>query len=242
METEYIIHSSDNHLVYGLLNSQKETNKLIIFVNGLGVTKELHTGFNSARYFPKHGFDTFRFDFFSNKEKGRLLSDCSITTFTEDLNSVIKKFDKKYDQIYLVGASLGGCAVINSNQKNIEKIVLWDGALFPKNPNNEYNKKFTWIESLNKYLISGSIQYLVSKELVNERSKQNEDIIANIKKPIKLIMAEKFHQKDRWKQYLSLIKVPYEFIIIKNASHGFDEEGVEEQLFEETLIYLNKRE
>lgn len=240
METEYIIPSTDEHLLYGLLNSQKETNKLIIFVNGLGATKELHTGFNSARYFPKKGFDTFRFDFFSNKEKGRLLSDCSITTFTQDLNSVSSFFEKKYENIFLIGASLGGCAVINSNQKNIEKIVLWDGALFPKDKNNTYNKKFTWIESLNKYLMRGSIEYLVSKELVDERSKQNEDIISKIKKPIKLIMAEKFHQKDRWKKHLSLIKVPSEFIIIENASHGFDEEGVEEQLFEETLKFLNK--
>lgn len=243
METNIKIKTKDDFIIHGILNSQDKTDRTIILVGGLGGVKELHTRYNSKYFFPKHGFDTFNFDFYSNEEKGRKLSECSISTFVFDLNQIYEYFEKKYNEIYVIGHSLGACVVINSNQENIKKIVLWDGTLFPKDEESEkFNKnRFIYIKELDKYLLNSSVEYIVSKELVKERNEQDEKIIPLIKRPIKLIMAGNFFLKDKWKENLNLISVPYEFKIIEGANHGFDEEGKERELFEETLNWLKDK-
>lgn len=61
-----------------------------------------------------------------------------------------------------------------------------------------------------------------------------------MKVPTKIICAWDGILSDSWKSVLDTIPVEYESIIIEWAWHSFDEEGTEEKLFEETLIYLNK--
>lgn len=242
MEANIVIRTKDNFIIQGILNSKDKTDKLIVLVGGLGGVKELHTRYNSKYFFPENGFDTFNFDFYSNERKGRKLSECSISTFVSHLNETYEYFEEKYNEIYVIGHSLGVCVVINSNQENIKKIALWDGTLFPKDKESEeFNKnRFIYIKKLDKYLLNSNIEYLVSRELVKERSEQDERIIPLIKKPIKLIMAGNFFLKDRWKNNLKLIQVSYEFIEIEGANHGFDEEGKEKELFQETLKWFIK--
>jgi len=84
--------------------------------------------FNAARYFKTKGFHTFRPSLYSEEDKGRVLEDCSIGTFVEDINSVIYYFKETYDQIYLVCHSLG-FVILDCDTDDIERIALWDPSL-----------------------------------------------------------------------------------------------------------------
>ncbi len=236
MEKTYAIETGDGCLIHGVLNSKSQTDKLVVFIHGLTGEKENHLYYNGARYFPEHGFDAFRVDLFSNEAKGRKLTDCSISTFVSDLNRVTANFYGIYKDIYLIGHSIGGCVVINSDQQNIARIALWDTALFDK---TKTSSPFVYNKALDKYIANLKIGYLLSKGLITERSMQDERIISSIKRPVKLVFAGNSHAKDIWKDKLRLINSEYETAVIENAGHGFNEDMAAEKLFKETLDWFS---
>ncbi|USN44860.1 MAG: hypothetical protein H6500_03390 [Candidatus Woesearchaeota archaeon] len=241
MERKIEIRKEKGRPLSGILTYRKQSKNLIIFVVGLGGTKEQHIFYNAAKYFPKEHYDTFRFDFSSEKEENAL-SEGSIVFFKEDLNEVLSYFETRYENIFLVAHSFGACVVIGAKHEVAKKLVFWDGAFFPKTKESEeFNKNyFEYIESLDKYVFKGKIEFLVSKQLVEERINQDERILGQIKTPLKLIMAENFFLKENWSKYLNLLNIPYEFLIVEGAGHNFDEQGKEKKLFAETLLYLKE--
>lgn len=234
MEQNIKIKTPDNHIIYGILNYQQKTNKLIIFVHGLTGHKNEHQFYNAAKFFPAHGFTTFRFDLYSGEEKGRTLSNCNIKTHAEDLDQVVSYF-KNYRDIYLVGHSLGGPSILWSSQKNIKSIVLWDPSLKlieRRGDDLQFNKK------IDKYIINYGTESLLSKEMINQWRTLDNNILDCFKVPTKIICAQKGILAKSWKNNLSKIKVKTDFVIIKNAGHCFNEDGVGEKLLKETLKWF----
>lgn len=237
MEKNVKIKTDDNHIIYGVLNYQQETDKLIIFVHGLTGHKNEHQFYNAARFFPNHGFATFRFDLYSGEKQGRRLENCTIQTHTKDLEQVVEYFQKEYKNIYLVGHSLGGPTILFSNQKYVKSIVLWDPSL--KNdmidPNiYEYNSL------LNKYIIHWGASSLMSTEMAEEWKTMDSKIVERFILPTKIVCAENGILHKDWEKIMSKIKIKNDFVVIKNAGHCFDEEGVEKELFKETLEWLKR--
>ena len=56
--------------------------------------------------------------------------------------------------------------------------------------------------------------------------------------PIKIINAENSFLLDGGKRYFDRANKPKERVIITGAGHTFDEDGIEERLFEETLKWI----
>lgn len=235
MEKNVQIKTKDNHIIYGVLNSEEKFNKLIIFVHGLTGHKNEHQFYNAARFFPNCGFATFRFDLYSGEKKGRVLSECSIKTHAEDLDQVISYFKGKYRDIYLVGHSLGGPSILWSSQKNIKSIVLWDPSLKLIERRGDDIKFYSIID---KFVINFGTESLLSKEMINQWRTLDNNILGCFKVSTKIICAQKGILAKSWKKNLPKIKVKTDFYIIKNAGHCFDEEGVEEELFKDTLKWF----
>lgn len=236
MEKSIKVKTSDNHLVYGTLNYSKPSKDLIIFVHGLTGHKNEHIFYNAVKFFNKKGFATFRLDLYSDEDKARNLADCSIRNHVEDIDLVVKYFSRKYTRIFLVGHSLAGPTIILSNQL-FEKIVLWDPSIGLHN----LFKGVKYEKTLRKYILSWGIQVLISEEMFKESKRiKNDELIEKISKPIKIICAGKGILWKRWKSLIDKIKVKKEFIVIKNATHCFDEENTEGKLFEETLKWFMK--
>ena len=236
MEDQIQIKTNDDHLIEGVLNSKQKSNKLIIFVHGLTGHKNEHHFFNAVKYFTSKGFDTFRFDLYSYIDKGRKLRDCSIKTHSKDLEVVIKRFENTYEELYLVGHSIGGPTVLWADHKRVNSVVLWDPSYKIL---DDIKDELVFVENLNLYLVNWGVEYLLSKEMVEDFKLLDERLLDYFSKPTKIICAEKGVLDKVWKKNIESINVKNDFVIVKNAGHCFDEEGTEQVLFEETLKWFD---
>lgn len=239
MEKQLTIKTADHYLMYGVLNiASKKSRTLVVFVHGLTGNKNEHIFYNAARFFPKRGFDTFRFDLYSGEKGGRVLRDCTISTHAADLNTVVRYFRPKYQKIFVVGHSLGGMTILLSDTSRMGGIVLWDAATLVRS----LRDVFIYSECLNAYLIHWGVESVMSKAMYDEwRSvPKPKEAMAHIEKPIKVIVAGKGGLIKAGEQYFKYAREPKEFAVIKGAGHVFDEWGAEETLFASTLSFLKK--
>ena len=239
MQKNIAIKADDGHLIYGVLNSRKKSNKLIIFVHGLTGNKNEHIFFNGSRFFTNQNFDTFRFDLYTWKDKGRKLSDTTVEIHSKDTNNVVDFFKNKYKKIFLVGHSYGALTILKSDLSNVSGLILWDSASPIKISwitDKNYNK------DLDAYVVNWGNEFVIGKAMFEERKNfpKHEEFMKKINVPIKIICAGKTSLLRDGKLFFKYAKKPKEFSIIKDAGHTFSEEGKEEELFEETLKFLNK--
>lgn len=237
MEHEIKIKTSDNHIIYGTLNSLPKDNKnLIIFVHGLSGNQYEHHYFNAVSFFNKKCFNVFRFDFYAREPKARPLIQSTITTHANDLKSVIKHFKNKYKNIVVIGHSFGALVILNTDLSNVSRIVFWDPSTNFKDI-KEKNGSFN--ADLDKYVLHWGIDMLLNKEMVEEWKKSNlNKLIDKLTIPCKFIFAGDKIKYNLWKPFLEKIKIKNQTAIIEGATHCFYEEGTEQKLFEETLKWL----
>ena len=234
-ETAMQIPTEDHFLIHGVLNQWHSSSRLLIFVHGLTGEKEFHLYYDGARFFPQNGIDVFRFDLFSNEQQGRVLSDASISSFAADLDTVVAHFAKDYDQIHVIGHSIGGCVAMNAKQMAITSLVLWDTGLYVP---SAFEQKVKYNQQLDKYIANLKIAYLLSKQFIQERAMQDERVVSQVSCPMKLIFAGNTGLYKTWDTRLDAIGVHHDISTILGAGHGFNEYGVDKQLFAATLDWL----
>ncbi len=234
MEQHLHIPTDDGHQIYGVLNGGSEE-KLIIFVHGLTGNMNEHQFYNAARFFPEHGFSTFRFNLYSGKGDARTLTDCSLDTHVQDLNAVIAYFTDSYQYLYLVGHSFGGPAILYTDTKSVTSIVLWDPSY---DPLAYLGDEIQYNEQLGQYILSWENEYIISSEMYDSWKQCGEKLLALFSTPTKIICAGQDVLYKDWKNNSAHLPPETELALIKDAGHCFDEEGAEEQLFQETLNWF----
>ena len=237
MQEKIILKTQDNKKIYGVLDSVKNSDRLIIIVHGLTGHKNEHHFYNAAKFFTKHGYSVFRFDLYTDESGGRRLHECSISTHSQDLNLIFNHFQDKYQNIYLIGHSLGGPIIMGANMEIVSRIVLWDpsGRLNPKTDGEwyEYNEK------LDTYIIKWGVHHIAGKDLIPEwESIEYEKWIEDCQVPLKVICAGDGVLKNKWGKFINEFRVENEYKVIEGAGHCFDEDDKEEILFNETLAWF----
>ena len=238
MRKEVRIKTSDNHTIYGHLDSEKN-DSLVIFVHGLTGRMEEHHYLNAVPVMLESKIDTYRFYFYADgEEDSRKLVNSSLSTHISDLKAVIDNFKPNYKQIYLVGHSFGVLAILGSDLSDISKIVLWDPTT---NITSAEEKDGEYIEALDKYILHWGMEIVVSKEFVNDWI--NFDLQGSLKSlttPCKFIFAGESSKFETFKKIFQETNTSFEHTVVPGASHGFIEEGTEEKLFQETVNFLIK--
>jgi dienelactone hydrolase len=238
MEKPENIATGDGHIIYGTLNFPAEgTDRLIVFVHGITGSRKEHQYYDATRYFPQNGYATYRFNLYSRDEKGRVLSDIDIWTQSEDLNTVIRHFIGKYGEIFLVGHSLGGPTIMGADLDPVKAIVLWDPSITPDTAPGKHF--YTYDEHLKKYVIRWQLEYMVTAAMI-EQWKDAGSLIKKLIKPTRVIFAGGYVIKKTWGNRLEEIPAIHDSITINGASHGFDEEGTQEKLYEATLDWIKR--
>lgn len=237
MEKKIVVDTPDNHKIYGTLNEPKdETDKLVIFVHGFTGNSNEHIFFNGAKVLNKNNIASFRFDLYSWEEGARHMPDCDIQTHVDDLTTVFNYFKDKYKNIYLIGHSLGGIVVLESAIPAYG-IVLWD----PSHAESYIGENdYKYVKELDGYLLDWGVVYVIGKKMHDDKKQYTrpEELMKNVKCPIKIINAEKGVLTEGGKDYYKLAKEPRAHAIIKNGGHTFDEEGTEEELFKGTIDWI----
>lgn len=238
MQTEIQLKTPDNHVIYGTLDSKEKSQSLIIFVHGITGNQNEHQYFNAAPFFTEKGFDAFRFDFYPREPNVRSLSEISITSHTQDLKLIIDNFKEKYQDLILIGHSLGGLVILNTDLTDISKIVLWD-------PTTGFSdikeKQGSYSSDLDKYILHWGMDIIVSKQLIEEwKSLDINNLVEKLNTPCKFIFAGNTDKHKLWQPFLEKIKTKNEIVEIENATHCFTEEGTEQKLFQETFNWIKK--
>lgn len=237
MEQSFLIPTKDNHVIQGKLNSAAKSNSLIIFAHGLGGSLREHQYFNAVPFFTSHGFDVCRFNFYSDVSGSRSLSECTLSIHASDLETVIRYYQDSYNNIYLVGHSLAAPVITRTNLEFIRRIILWDPTK-SLTPSKQQQLRFS--KELDMYIKPGKMETLLNKVMVDEWVAAS-DLgleIQKLIKPTKFIFAGRHNNQEAWVPVIPTNAVQFEVVTIEYASHSFDEEGAELQLFEETLKFI----
>lgn len=238
MENNLKIPTPDRKIIYGKLRGPL-SQTLVIFVHGLGGRMDQHIYYNGARFLEKHNISSFRFNLYSWEDDARNLSDCTIETHSNDLDTVIGYFRKQgAKKIFVVGHSFGGPTILLSKNKDYDGVILWD----PSYAEPLSFKDAEYIDCLDMYKGRWEFEILFNKEMVEEEKDlkdREEKAIQGIKVPIKVITAGNGFLKEGGKKYFELASDPKEHVVIEGAGHTFDEDRIEEKLFEETLSWIN---
>lgn len=229
---------NDSKYIYGYLNQRSEKeSKIVVFVHGFTGDATEQQYFNAVPFFNTKGFATFRFNFYSREPDARKTSKVSLEDHLNDTRAVVDHLSAQFEEIYLVGHSLGACVVSLVDKANVKRIVLWDPANGFDSP---HEKGMVFNSDLNAYICDNKMEILFGKELIEEWAKVTiEKQIESFKVPTKIIFAGNHNKYDQWKAYLSSIKVVYEHFVVQGASHEFVEEGTSGVLFEETYKWFN---
>lgn len=126
MESNLKIATADGKVIYGRLR-ETSSQQLVIFVHGLGGRMDQHIYYNGARFLEKRNISSFRFNLYSWEKDARNLSECTIETHANDLDTVIGYFRKQgANKIIVVGHSFGGPTILLSKKKDYDLVILWD--------------------------------------------------------------------------------------------------------------------
>lgn len=233
------IRTEDGCVISGTLNRPNElTNRLVIFSHGLFGRQNDHIFFNASKFFEGQNFATFRFDFYGSTTEARKFEETAISVYAQDLDRIVRRFSSAYPEIHLVGHSLGAIPVLLSDLASVSSIVLWD----PSRNAKDVFQGLNYNPCLKAYLFEHTYKTIVSKRMVADLSNIPliQESVRHIRRPIKIITAGKGAIHHGKELYFNNANDPKCFFNIRRANHFFDEEGVEQMLFRETLAWLEK--
>lgn len=247
MQKNLNLKTLDKKIIYWKLDTPKGKSKwLVIFIHGLTDNFDSHMLPNSAKYFTSKWYTTYRFNLYGDEKQARKLKEVRFKNHIQDVNTVIKYFQKAWAQkIFLVGHSLGWLTILYSNIKHVSWIILRDASIGGKDLLDEvdYNVK-TGIYSIDRW---DGFKHIIGASMYKDfliKPQKHLEKISKIHIPIKIICAEKWVQKI-WKiiyktAYYEAANEPKKLIIIPGSGHCFDEKWVEQKLFTETYKRVKK--
>lgn len=244
MGTPLNIKTTNKKIIYGNLETPKGKSKgLIIFVHGLTSSQDEPIIKHWSVYFTKKWYITYKFNLYGKEKNARKLETSCLKNHVDDINKVTTYFQKKWiKKIFLIWHSFGWLSILYANLSNIKWVTLWDASIWWK----ELLSDVTYDKKTKKMIIDrwDWVIYNIGSKMYKDfliDSKKNLERMSKIRKPIKIICAEKWLQKA-WKEYYKnsyydVANTSKELSIIPWAWHCFFEKWTKEKLFEET----NKR-
>ena len=249
-EEVFSVPLGDGHKVYGRINQADDyviSDKAIIFCHGLTGHMYEHLYMTARMFFPAQGYDTIRFNFYSDEPDARRITDCTVGLHAEDLKTLLSHFEKKYDSLFVVGHSYGGLAILMANAPQIKAASLWDGTFIPFAEDKDFCSPWFYNKELGEHMVAwlplvrvvGTKFYEETQTFTTERMLQ---WAKNFTLPAQVLAAGDFPENMPYQEklYESLSSPEKEFIAIEGASHGFNEGTTVFDLLENTLDWFER--
>lgn len=242
IERDVKIKTKGGHIIYGVLSDKGEepSKALVVFVHGLASSMHEHKYYNAARLFAKNGVATFRFNLYDSSAGGRNILDCDLATHASDVDTVLKHFRKRYNEIFLVGHSLGALVIMLADMSLVSGVIFWDGT--HRESTHSFMKKAFSVTSkdADAFIVNWGATYLIPKVLIEGDLPSSRDMIRRVTVPLKLIYAGKGILVKGAKDYYTNANEPKELVFIKGADHNFDKGETAAELHKETLSFVKK--
>jgi len=237
-DQQLYIPTEDKKNVFVVLSETQESKGLVILVHGLGGNERRYLMHAGKDYFVKNGYSVCRVNLYKGDEKTRELSDCTIQTHAQDIDTVVDYFKEDYEGIFMAGHSLGGPSMYYSRavtKDQIKAIAYWDPSITSKK-----DAYFQWNAKLDAYVTQGRLKYVMPKKLLDSWCAITEDDILKMRTRSLFVFAGEGVLHDMWKPTLPKLLNENEIIEIEGASHMLDENNSAERVFESTLDWFNK--
>lgn len=242
MEKNFKIRLSDKFSLYGKFNGSF-SKPLFIIVHGLPGNMDEDFYHSAVCWFGKRGFSTFRFNLYGYQKDARQLMDCALKTHAADLDAAVRYFRKRgVNKIFVAGHSFGGPTILCSRDQDFNGVAFWDPSYeisFTKTRRGFPGGKY--VKEINGYLMKWGVNLVIGKAMAEEVDSLKWNLIGKeFKAPFKIIIAGKGALKNA-KKYLNGAKVKKDLIIIKDATHYFnDKEGIRERIFKASEEWFRK--
>ncbi len=193
-----ILISNNGNKIYGILYKPLIEGKIPIVVYSHELANNHERGIEYAKYLASNGIGCYVFDYSggsNNSKSSGKTTEMSILTELSDLSCVIAYFRKEpyidRNNLFIIGASLGGAVASLYTSKNIDKInsliLLYPGF-------NVYDSVHEFYESLddvpNEFSFKGWMD--VGKIFIKDAWNTNiYDYLVNIKIPVLILHGEK---------------------------------------------------
>src|SRR3989338_5491235 len=231
MEKSFFIKTPDKKRIYARLvgNMKKPA---VVVVHGLFGSMRSALVYNSANYLNKKGFSVLLVELYGWKEGSRRLKDCTLKVHGQDIDTVIRYLRKcGAKKIFITGHSYGAPSIMHSVNKDFAAVVFWDVS-YHRVTNNSF-RGYKKIKGLNiRINDEGS---LIGEEMYQEAKHVDSlKLVKELRVPIKFITAGTGPLLQAEKQMYQAANYPKEHIVIKGATHSFEEEGKQDQVYSET--------
>lgn len=214
------------------VNRRAENKKAALFIHGFTGHINEHFHYNAAQEFPKHGIDVWRVGLYPGEPGMRSMATVKWSEHLEDIALVIKKMERTYGKIFLVGHSKGGTLATYVNHPKIAAKVLWDP------PTRDYDHKRDDAYKINRDYITIDWGHLIAVKKSYAKDSDDASMYAGkfAPQPPMLIVhvSDGVFQKKLW----PMKKLPAKLVYIPHCDHCFNNEGNEKKLFDETLKFL----
>ncbi len=242
MEKNIKIKISKKLSIYGKFNGSYKQ-PLFIIIHGLtgNMDEELYQ--SATHWFRKNGFSTFRFNLYSYQKDARQLMNCTLKTHSKDLDKIVNYFKNKGVQnIFIAGHSFGGPVILGSKKQNFNAAVLWDPTYKISFIKKAYGfPKGKYVKELKAYITKWGVNFVISRAMAKEVESFPQSLaVKEFNIPFQIILAGAgvLHQA---KKYLRGVKVEHDLIIIKNATHYFnDTKDMRKKVFRYSMEWFKK--
>ena len=129
--------------IVGILYSPDKPGKIcVVYCHGYRSSKNSDRIKPLAERLAKEDVSLFAFDFSGRGESEGKFEFTTITKYVDDLSNAIKAMSKKFSDLCVAGASLGGYVALNSaiKEKNVKLLVLFSPvSQFPWKDRDEFS-------------------------------------------------------------------------------------------------------
>jgi len=229
--------------IYTVFNTHPGNTKAILYVHGLGGGIADVAATIMASQLPQRGYDVIRFGLYSWRDGARCLTNCTLATHAQDVDTVASHVAPNYDKIYACGHSYGAPSLMLSRLRNFAAISLWDPTYIPK----ETVADSTFLRVLGDayaYIGSGT-EIVLSHDFVEESRLFDEKRAIELSKacttPMQVIHAGEGYwlRQHGAKSYHSNAAGLTDYHVIQGSVHCFDEEGTTQPLIDYTKTWFD---
>lgn len=229
--------------IYGLLREVEGVPNapLVVLVHGFTGHRNEPLHYNGSRFLEQAGFATYRFNQYGSEADARKLLECTVETHVADLDLVIGHFRRLSDRpISVIGHSLGGLTIMASKERDFDAVVLWDPTLPERGNFAERPDSYAWVEPLGVWLVKDGISVLVSDEMGASWQAVPPGAITGLECPVKLVAAGDHTLVEACQRYYEAANEPRSLSVVEGADHEFLNRETQQQLFHETVDWLER--
>ena len=226
-----------NHIMRGYENKTSKSNCVILFHGYTGNKMETNKMFlHISEVLESEGISSLRFDWFGHGESDLNFSEITVDLLLEQAKSILDYATENYDNIYLVGFSMGGYIALNLLDERVKKLILISPAL---NMKEIVERNFNDFENIDESTVDLNGLILSHKFVKSFGDFTFDRRLTKYKKPVLILhgtkdLAVPFSGSEK----ISRIIKNCRFISVEDADHGYGKIKYKQLLTREIMVFI----